>query len=170
MDLFVINVCITDCISNLSCLHISNSFDHCFQICLCVCIRHIVNDRSNSLRNCLGRHNNNILILCQCLCLISSKNNVLVVRKDKNMFCVHLIDCIEHVFCTWIHCLTAFDNVVSSKLTENLIHSFSDRNCNKSDFFARLRLFRFSLLCSQFLRIFDQSLLMLFSHIINLHT
>ena len=138
MNLFVINVCITDCISNLSCLHISNSFDHCFQIRLCVCIRHIVNNRSNSLRNCLGRYYINILILCQCLCLISSKNNVLVVRKDKDMFCVHLIDRIEHVFCTWIHCLTTFNYAVNAKSFKNLSKTFTCCNCNKSKVFLRL--------------------------------
>ena len=86
------------------------------------------------------------------------------------MFCMNRIDSCEHVLCTWVHCLTAFNNVVCSKFTENLVHSFSDRNCDKSHIFHRNFFLLSSLLCCEFLCITNQLLLMFLSHIVNLHT
>ena len=61
------------------------------------------------------------------ICEVASSYDydILIVRKDKYTVCIHCINCLEHIFRTRIHCLTAFDNIISSKFFENGIQSFT---------------------------------------------
>ena len=86
---------------------------------------------------------------------------------------MNFIDGFQHVIRTWIHSLSAFDNIVYAQFFEKIIDSFTDRNCNESHWFSRLtgfllcRILR--LLFRKILCITDQFLLMFFTHIVNLH-
>ena len=87
------------------------------------------------------------------------------------MVCIHFIDRTEHIICTRIHCLSAFNDIICTELSENPIHSFTDRYGYKTNrlsrfFFLLLR----CLLSCRFFCVFDQFFLMLFPHVINLHS
>ena len=92
MNLFVINVCITDCISNLSGFHILNFIKHCLFVRLCICIRNKVNNCCNPLWNSLCWDYNDFFIFHKVFCLICCENNILVIWKNKNCLCIDLIN------------------------------------------------------------------------------
>ena len=167
MDLFIVNMGITHSVRNLPCLYILDLFQHGLHVGIDVLFRHIVDDRCNSLWNCLCRNHDDILVLCQIFCLICCQDNVLVVWQNEDVICIDRIDRSEHILCTWVHRLTSFDQIIHTKFSENLVHPFSDGYCNKPNRLAR-RFFR--LFCCNFFRITDQLFLMLFSHVVNLHT
>ena len=170
MDLFIIDSCIADCIGYLSCLNSFNAFIHSIDIRINISFRHIIDDGSNSLWYCLGWNYDNILIFCQGLSLICSKDDIFIVRQNKDIICIHMVNRCQHIFGTRIHCLTTFNNIVNSKLFENIVHTVTDGYGDKSNRFTWLFLFIFSLLCCNFFSVLDQLFLMLFPHIVDLHT
>ena len=167
MDFLVINTCITDCISNLSGLHSGNRIGHGSKVLLAALLRNKADHCGNSLWDCLGWYYNDLLVLSQISCLVSCKDNILVIRENINCFCIYFLNSIEHVFGTRIHSLTAFDQIIYAKLTENLRKSLTYGYGNKS--MILWRFFVFCLFFCKFFRIFDQFFLMFFSHIVNLH-
>ena len=172
MDLFVIDLRITDCISYLTGLHILNLFLHHFCIGFRCFIRVIADHSGDTLRYGLGRHYNDLLILTQIACLVCCKNNVLVVRKDKYSICIYLLDCFQHILGAWVHSLSTLDQVVNTQLTEDLSHTVTNRYRDEAHRFSRLILLlfnRFLLLFSNPGSFFDQLLFMLQTHVINLH-
>ena len=85
------------------------------------------------------------------------------------MLRIDMVDCRQHILRTRIHRLTALNDIVYSQFTENIIHAFPYRNCNKSHWFARFFLL-FFLLGGHFFCIPYQFFLVFLSHIVNLHT
>ena len=84
-----------------------------------------------------------------------------------------LFDCFQHILRTRIHRLSALDDIVGTDSLEDLRKTFSDGYGDKSIFLARSLFLLFGflfflLLCRQTFGIFDQFLLMLLTHIINL--
>ena len=167
MDFFVIQTCITDRIGDLACLNLGYCLFHFLRVFLCRFFRNKADHGSDSLRNRLCRDNNDLFILCQIAGLICSKDNIFIIRENINGFRIYLCNGIQHVLCTWVHGLSALNKVIHTQLTEDLCKSAACRNCNKAVSLWRLCLcLRF---CKLF-RILDQSFLMLFSHIVNLHS
>ena len=83
---------------------------------------------------------------------------------------------IEHVLCTWVHGLTALDDIIYIQLFKQGGESFPDGNTDKSVFLMLFGSFRssfllllFFLLPGKLLGILDQLLLMFLTHVINLH-
>ena len=169
MDLFIINASITNGIGNLTGFHSGNRLCHRSKIFLTILFRNKTDHCGNSLWNRLRRHYNNFLVFCQISCLICCKNDIFIIRENVNRFCIYFFNGIEHIFCTWIHSLTTFNQVIYAKFTENLRKSLSYGYRNKSVFFRWLFLL-LGLFSGKFLCIFDQFLLMLLAHIVNFHT
>ena len=173
MDLFVIDMCIPNRISHLSGLHIPDRFLHGLKVCVHISLRHIADNSGDTLRHCLCRNHKDVLVLCERLCLVCRKDNVLIVRKDKDMVCIHIVDRCQHIVRTRVHRLTALYDVVHSQFPEDLIHPFSYRNSDESYRLSRLFLFlllcSLRLLCSNLLRITDQFLVMFLTHVVDLH-
>ena len=167
MNFFFIDSCITNCIGNLSGFHVFNAFQHLFCILFNGLFRHIINHCSNALRDGLRWDYNNISVFCQISCLICCKNNVLIIREDKNILCIHFLDCLQNIFCTWIHGLSAFDQIIHTKITENTAHTFAYRHRNKSYLFLRLLFFLHS---CHFFRFFNDFFMMFQTHVVNLHS
>ena len=87
------------------------------------------------------------------------------------MIRIYMINRTQHIFRTWVHCLSTLDNIIDTKSTENLIHSLSNGYRDKSHVFAWLvyfwRSFLFFLFLSKFFSIFNQLFLMFLTHIVN---
>ena len=79
-------------------------------------------------------------------------------------------DGVEHVLGAGIHGLSSLDEVIHVQSLKNLIESVSHRNRDKAHFLqGRLRLPGLLLLLRQLLRVFYNSFVMLFPHIIDFH-
>ncbi len=139
MNLLIVNHGIPHCISNLPCCNALHFLRHNCFIFLNRDIWHIVDDRSNSLRNRLGRYHDNIFVLRELLCLICCKDNIFIIWKNKDIIRIDFLNGIEHILRTGIHGLSALDDIVNAERAENFIHALSDRNCNKSCFFMHSR-------------------------------
>ena len=174
MDLLIINPCITHSIRDLSGLHMFDCLKHSLSILRTVLLGHITDHGSNSLRNGLSRHNHDLFILSKIPCLVCSKNNILIVRENINSLCIYFCNGIEHILCTRVHCLTALDQVIHTQFLKDLCHSLSHRYGNKANFLRRLCcfffFFLFCLFFRHFLGILYKLLLMLLTHIVDLHT
>ena len=171
MDLLIINPCITHSIRDLSGLHMFDCLKHSLSILRTVLLGHITDHGSNSLRNGLSRHNHDLFILSKIPCLVCSKNNILIVRENINSLCIYFCNGIEHILCTRVHRLTALDQVIHTQFLKDLCQHFSYRNRDKSYFFLRLGChFLLFLLFRKFLSILYKLLLMLLTHIVDLHT
>ena len=171
MDLILLDSGISYRISDLSCLDSCDRFFHLSGVFLKRFLRHIADKCCNTLRNCFGRNYNDLLIFCQISCLVCCQNDILVVRKNIDCLRIDLVDRVQHILCTRVHSLTALDQIIYTKLPEDVSKSVTCGHCNKSDFLCRLLLLLFlSLLFRELLRILDQLLLMFFSHVIDLHT
>ena len=163
---------------------------HSLSILRTVLLGHITDHGSNSLRNGLSRHNHDLFILSKIPCLVCSKNNILIVRENINSkvnaktilivreninsLCIYFCNGIEHILCTRVHRLTALDQVIHTQFLKDLCHSLSHRYGNKANFLRRLCcfffFFLFCLFFRHFLGILYKLLLMLLTHIIDLHT
>ena len=168
MDLFIINMSISYRICDLTGLYAGNFFCHIFFIVFHRFFRYIIDHCCNTLWYSLGRNNNDIFVFRQCFCLICCQNNIFIIWQDKDMLCIHFTDRIQHVFRTRIHRLSTLDQVIHTKITENLSETFANGHRNKSYFFLRCFCCLFCLLCSNFFRIFNQFFLMFFTHVIDL--
>ena len=84
---------------------------------------------------------------------------------------MHLFDGFQHIIGARVHCLTSLDQIIYTQILKHIAQAFARRNGNKAVLLQRsARLCLFKLLCGELLGILDQLLLMLFPHIINLHT
>ena len=174
MDLFVINVCITNRVRYLSGLHILDLFKHSLFILgsaqLCI----IINHSRDSLRNRLCRDHYNMLVRGKIPRLIRCHHDILIIRKNKDRIGIDMFNRCQHIIRTRIHGLAALDDIIHTQLTEDLIQTFTDGNCDKSNRFARF-LCRFflcflSLCLCKLLGILDKLLLMFLTHIVDLHS
>ena len=108
------------------------------------------NGGSDSHGNIL-RRDNMYFLFAQFGCLIRSKNNVPVIRQDKNAFGGHLIHSIQQIIHGGIHGLSAFHNFVHIQILEKLGKTGSQGHSNKPvAFFGFGRLIRFYFVLGSF--------------------
>ena len=174
MDLLVINVRVTHCISDLSGFYIFDLFRHCLRIFFHRSLGTVSDNGCDSLRNGFGRNHDYFFVFGQKFCLICCQNNVFIIRKNVNRLRIYFFDRTQHIFGTRIHGLTAFDQIINAQFAEDFTDTLTNGNGNKSDrlrrhHFFTLFFFELLLFCN-FCRIFDQFLLMLLTHIVNFDT
>ena len=138
MDLDVVNDGIPHGIGHFRTLHLPDFFVHCLLIQRSILIRNKINCRRNSLRNGLGRNHNQLLVFRDRGSLIRCQNDVLVVRKNEHRICVHLLHSIQNVLRARIHRLSAGNDIIHAKTTENVRKSFAGAHCNHADVLLRL--------------------------------
>ena len=138
MDLDVINDGIPHGISNFRTLHLPDFFVHGLLIQRSILIRNEVNRRRNSLRNGLGRNHHQLLVFRNRGSLIRCQNDVLVVRKNEYRICIHLLYSIQNVLRARIHRLSAGNDIIHAKTTENVRKSVAGAHCNHADVLLRL--------------------------------
>ena len=173
MDFLIINVGIPHSICHLAGFYVGDPIFHRFDISIHIRLRHIIDDRSDSLRNCFRGYYDNILVFCKTLGLICRKDDILIIGEDENVVRIYMVDSGQHIIRTRIHSLSALDDIVHAQFPEYLIHPLADRNSDKanrfSGFFFLLKFSCLGLLFRYLLRITDQFLLVLLAHIVNLH-
>ena len=120
---------------------------------------------------CLGRNNDDLLVLGKISCLVCCKDDVLIIRKDVDRLGIDFVDRVQHILSTWIHGLTALDQIVYTKFFEDVCESITCGHCDEANFLCRfLFLLFFCLLFGKFLCVFDKFFLMFFAHVVDLHT
>jgi len=86
----------------------------------------------NSLRNRLGRHDEDLTALRQHLGLVRGKDDILVVRKDEDIFRMDFFDGFKNIFRARVHGLSAFNQAVDSEIAVDFRDSLSDGHGNES--------------------------------------
>ena len=76
---------------------------------------------SNTLWYSLRWNYNYILIILYRCSLISSKDNILVIRKNKYCLCIDVSYSTKNILCTWVHSLTTLNNIINTKIKEYII-------------------------------------------------
>ena len=171
MDLIILDSGISDCIGDLASLDSCDRLGHLFGVFLERFLRNVADESSNSLWNRLGRNNDDLLVLSKISCLVCREDDVLIIRKDVDRLGIDFVDRVQHILSTWIHGLTALDQIVYTKFFEYVCESVTCGHCDEANFLCRfLFLLFFCLLFGKFLCVFDKFFLMFFAHIVDLHT
>ena len=92
LDLLVIDHGIAHRIGHLTGLYRAKLLAHALCILLRCAVRNIVDERRDSLRDRLGRDHDDLFVLHKRGCLIGCENNILVIRKNKDILRVHFFD------------------------------------------------------------------------------
>ena len=176
MDLFLIDVGITYRVRYLTGFHHLDALCHGLLVLFCRFLRHIADHGCDALRNGFGRNNDDIFVLSHGFCLICCEDDIFVVRQNKDILCIDLLNCSQHILGARVHGLTALDQVINTESLEDLFDSLSDGHGDESVLLRRLFCCFFSLLiflcllCCDLFCVLDQALLMLLTHVVDLHS